>query len=367
MIMENTELDWDSMRMEGDELADQIHSSLPANAQEKKLVQLIMNSPNGTLTKEAACRMERIRHLFTKYFPFTGLILLCGSLPAAYSAAKGAETLKCTGRMYEEPKVRILETTLFLHRIFEHQYYDHNLGRVCDLEKHPGFRAIAKVRLLHARVRSHLKDLPKEVYNLDENGVPINQEDLLGTLHVFSYVVLHGLERLGFKISDKDKDDFMHFWRQVGIWIGVSYKMQSFAQEEANFRKIMERHSFPSNYSKAIVQQLFEKISPPKCSVRQRQAISLYLKTLCWMLDEKLARRLELEYSVYYKYKWYLYILLFKMYLVVDYIYQRFSRNGLSMFPVGEILGDVAATQMKALGVAQPFMFRVVVKPPPFS
>ena len=351
--------DLDSMRRMGDDLADDILSKFPnqPSMQERVLMDSILTQQGreAFLSMEAAIRMERIRHLFSKYFPFTGLILLCGSLPAAYSAAKGAETLKCTGRMYKEPQKRIMETTLFLHYIFENSYLNLNDALLRD---HPGFRAVIQVRLLHARVRRHVKALPKSTYDADINGVPVNQEDMLGTLTTFSFVVLLGLERLGFRLTTQERDDYSFFWSQIGSWMGCRYALKNLNEEEFICWKIRKRHNKPSEYSKEMVRVLFEKMAPPKSRKETIDRARVSLSTFCWMLDNDLASMLELEYSRLSHVKWTLCIYIFQAYRMVSYFYEQVF--GRPIIDLGSLLGKISKDSLHKMDVRKPFMFSIV-------
>ena len=57
--------------------------------------------------------------------------------------------------------------------------------------------------------------------------MPVNQEDLLGTLIVFSLVVIDALEEFGVDVrSEKGKaerDAYVHFWLVVGYLMGIDY------------------------------------------------------------------------------------------------------------------------------------------------
>ena len=377
-LFDLTDEDFDSMRLKGDVLADDLLIQYPnqPEVQERLLADAILMRINineakseskkavaksvvDALSMEDALRMERIRHLFSKYFPFTGLILLCGSLPAAYSAAKGAETLKCTGRMYKEPKKRIMETTLFLHHIFEHTYLNSNNEREYNtfLREHPGFRAILQVRLLHARVRSHVSKLPKNIYDENVNGVPVNQEDLLGTLTTFSFVVLLGLERLGFKITTEQKEDYSFFWNQVGKWMGCQCIANSLSEEESVCWKIRNRHNQPSRYSQKMVRVLFEKMAPPNSTEKYVSNTRISLSTMCWMLDSDLASRLDLEFSRSSYLKWKLCIYVFKAYALFSFCYQQMF--GCPMINMGSLLGELSKKALKDMNIKQPFVFSV--------
>ena len=138
--------------------------------------------------------------------------LFCASLPTAYGAARGARVLAATGRMDGASlDRRVHETAQF----------------VLDVLAEGGFgpdgaalRAIQKVRLLHAAIRVHLREK-----GLGHGEVPINQEDLLGTLFTFSTVVLRSLERLGVAIAPGEAEDYYALWRGVGAMLGVEEEL----------------------------------------------------------------------------------------------------------------------------------------------
>src|SRR3954454_6141105 len=72
-----------------------------------------------------------------------------------------------------------------------------------------GRRAIQKVRLMHGAVRKLAASAPTWKA---EYGLPINQEDLAGTLMSFSWVVMDGLDKLGISLSDSDREAYLHCW-----------------------------------------------------------------------------------------------------------------------------------------------------------
>ena len=61
----------------------------------------------------------------------------------------------------------------------------------------------------------------------DTLGMPINQEDLLGTLIVFTIVALDAIADLGVDLTSqkgtKQRDAYVHFWLVVGHLLGIDY------------------------------------------------------------------------------------------------------------------------------------------------
>ena len=65
-----------------------------------------------------------------------------------------------------------------------------------------GWRAVVRVRLMHAAVRARLSCSAAYEAVAAADGVPINQIDMVVTQLAFSAVVVDGLERLGVDLSD---------------------------------------------------------------------------------------------------------------------------------------------------------------------
>lgn len=148
----------------------------------------------------------------------TGLFL--ASLPMTYSCAKGAEPLVRTARMTSNPKRRILETGQMI------------IDAMSPRALEPGARGYATVRhvrLMHAAVRHTLTN-PESIRPdggpamepWDASlGVPLNQEDLLGCLLAFSVIGLRCVDQVGIKLSDEQREAYVHTWNLVGHQIGV--------------------------------------------------------------------------------------------------------------------------------------------------
>ncbi|MEP7189061.1 MAG: oxygenase MpaB family protein [Roseiflexaceae bacterium] len=138
------------------------------------------------------------------------IMLLLGhyALPACYAARNGVQVLHITGHLSKNPRPRLLETAQF----------------VCDVMAPAGLaaggagiRSAQKVRLTHAAVR-HL--IAQREWK-PEYGLPVNQEDMIGTLLTFSAVILDGLSKMGFSVSTADADAYIHAWNVVGHLSGV--------------------------------------------------------------------------------------------------------------------------------------------------
>ncbi len=135
-------------------------------------------------------KIKRGQQLFETYSLQVACCLFCASLPSSYAAAKGVQVLHTTARLVTDARRRVMETGRFLIDVATVGGLDEN-GK--------GRRAIQHVRLMHAAVRYLImarNELTPGMWHRDW-GMPINQEDLAGTLLAFSYVFSDPMRRLG--------------------------------------------------------------------------------------------------------------------------------------------------------------------------
>lgn len=135
--------------------------------------------------------------------------LTCASLPTCYAAADGANVLALAQRMYGRTRRRIVETAHFVLEVMEPGAFEPQ-GR--------GVRVAQRVRLVHAALRHHLSSHAEYAA---EWGVPINQEDLVGTLMTFSVVVTGALRKLGVAVGAREEEAYLHAWKVVASFLGI--------------------------------------------------------------------------------------------------------------------------------------------------
>ncbi|MBL8950368.1 MAG: DUF2236 domain-containing protein [Myxococcaceae bacterium] len=156
-------------------------------------------------------RLKLAQELFARHGWLVAAGLFASSLPQAYCAAKGARVLMQSQRMSSHVRQRVFETAQFL--------FD-----VCDVGAfEAGGRAVAstlKVRLMHAAIR-HLIAQHPQGWDAAALGVPVNQEDLAGTLMTFSVVILDALPKLGVQLTDAEAEAWLHLWQVTGHLLGV--------------------------------------------------------------------------------------------------------------------------------------------------
>lgn len=175
--------------------------------------------------------------------------LFCGSLPTTYAAARGARVVHESGRMRDDLDRRVHETGVFLLDVLA----PGGLG-----PRGRGLIAATKVRLVHAAVRRHLADRVAD--RLDE--VPINQDDLLGTLMCFSITIVEALRTMGVGVSRGDEHDFFHLWCVVGWLMGIERERLPTNAAEARLvaQRIGAREFARSAHGRELADRLFRRI-----------------------------------------------------------------------------------------------------------
>lgn len=155
-------------------------------------------------------RIERGQKVFmTHAFP-SAMVLLTKSLPEGYAAPNLSKVLRLSDNLSKRPYRRLLGVLQMLV----------NVSAVGGFEA--GGKAIItipKIRLLHAGVRhivrKHLSDYENDY------GVPVNLEDMLGTVMGFSYLIITGLQKLGVGLTDEEAEDFYYLWRVIAQMMGI--------------------------------------------------------------------------------------------------------------------------------------------------
>lgn len=146
--------------------------------------------------------------------------LFCASLPFAYAAAQGVEVLEQVSQLAEHGTVarRIAETGQMLVDISRPGGLD---------DTGVGYRVLRMVRLLHGAIRATLL-APGAVpgvgpaWDVAHLGVPVNQEDLLGTLLSFTTVVFRALDRMGIALTPAQRGAYLQLWGLVGHLLGIT-------------------------------------------------------------------------------------------------------------------------------------------------
>lgn len=155
-------------------------------------------------------RLAKSSAFFVEHGALITLILSTAALVTCYAGSKGSKVLTFSYRMGQNPYHRIAETGQFVLLVMDPDGFE---------AEGQAITTCLKVRLMHAAVRYLVRRTGK--WDEPSLGVPICQEDTLGTLMVFSAGVLEGLRRLGATISEQDAEDYYYGWQVIGRLMGI--------------------------------------------------------------------------------------------------------------------------------------------------
>lgn len=185
------------------------NDDIPSRALPQHVREYFTQSPLPAWADPA--RLALGSELFHRFGPMMMLLLNAYSLPLCYAARKGVQVLARTERLHSNPRRRIVETAQMVVDVM-------SPGGLDPGSRGAGLRSAQKVRLMHATIRHMLGKDPTWAPAL---GLPINQEDLAGTLCTFSVAVLDGLGKLDVALSPAEVDAYMHTWTVVGHVMGL--------------------------------------------------------------------------------------------------------------------------------------------------
>lgn len=271
---------------------------------------------------------------------FSGIIMFsCSSLPICYACKSDAKVLNFTRRFINSAPLRLVDTAQMITNVMSRGGITVNSGQLSGV----GIQSILKVRLIHASVRylilnkrklftgfryeeiipdnfllmniyqggkakrkRHSDDMNK-AWDIEQDGVPINQEATALTLLTFSYIVLRGLKRIGVKLDSQQENAYLHSWNIIGYALGVDEKMllkfDSYASTEVIFNQIMLRSRGYSEDGELLQKSFLETFSsraegtnPFKGALSARRLTRL---TISILLSKESYRALGLKISAY--------------------------------------------------------------------
>ena len=194
----------------------------------------------------------RVGALAYQRFGILGMIVLSAwSLINGYHSSAAVKPLAFTGQLRHNAQRRLAETARFVSEAS--QVDGLRPGR-------PGRDISLRVALIHAHVRSACECSPE--WRTEQWGVPINQADMLGTLLEFSLLMMDGARRLGFHVSQRERNAILSMWRYCGHLSGVDPWLLSHLGSEGETRRIAELIRLvqpgPDEDSLALTRQLLK-------------------------------------------------------------------------------------------------------------
>jgi ER-bound oxygenase mpaB/B'/Rubber oxygenase, catalytic domain len=193
--------------------------------------------------------ISRATDFYKKHQNAIGLLLACYSLPYCYLGENGARVLGFSKRMETDTHNRLKETGLFLKTVLKYDNWMTGLAQ----------NSILKVRLLHAMWRYKLSNSDK--WDMAW-GVPINQEDMIGTNLSFSLLIIRGLKKMGVNISISEEAAYMSLWNDIGHLMGIYPNIDCTTYKLANaYDKSISQSQFKeSEIGKSLTKSLFDSL-----------------------------------------------------------------------------------------------------------
>lgn len=190
--------------------------------------------------------------LFELFGPEVLLTLGSYSLPLAYAAGHGVQVVYRSRRLKDDPIRRLCDTAQMVVNVMQPRGLE---------EGGIGWLATRKVRLIHALVRRRVQSDASNPWRA-EWGLPINQEDQAGTLLSFSIATLHGLRRMGARVTPAEADAYIRTWSVVGRLLGVNPSLLPSSEEEATSLalRIGTRQVRPTPEGRDLTAQLLRSV-----------------------------------------------------------------------------------------------------------
>jgi hypothetical protein len=93
-------------------------------------------------------------------------------------------------------------------------------------------------------------------------GRPINQEDMVYTLLTFSYVVINGFAGMGYRMTDGEREGYIHCWNVVGSLMGIREELlpASYADARELFDAIRKRQHGQSDAGRKLTAALLKAL-----------------------------------------------------------------------------------------------------------
>nr|WP_262918621.1 oxygenase MpaB family protein [Belliella filtrata] len=184
----------------------------------KKYFDAFDTSPDWVEIEKVKLAHDFFRENSSYYLSMLGFY----ALPYCYAFADGAQVLYRSKRITEDIGMRLAETTLFVMDIFKPGNF---------LEHADSLWTVSKVRLIHEFSRYFIKN--KSIGWETSWGIPINQEDMLGTNLAFSLLVIRGFDKLGRFPGKNVLEAVLHYWKIVGFYMGVDIQYWPNTAKEA--------------------------------------------------------------------------------------------------------------------------------------
>jgi hypothetical protein len=136
-------------------------------------------------------------------------VLSFGAMVNCYAQPRPSRVLSLTHRL-NQPHRRLSETSQFVLNLMGPDPFGSGGSFVPTIQK---------TRLIHAAVRHFITRSGE--WDVEADGVPLCQQDMLGALLIFSVQVIEGMRRIGVAVTDREAEDYYYVWRVTGAMLGI--------------------------------------------------------------------------------------------------------------------------------------------------
>ncbi|MEV6440640.1 oxygenase MpaB family protein [Amycolatopsis sp. NPDC051716] len=184
-------------------------------------------------------------------------VLSFGAMVNCYAQPRPSRVLSLTHRL-NQPHRRLSETSQFVLHLMGHNPFGSGGSFVPTIQK---------TRLIHAAVRHFITRSGE--WDIEADGVPLCQQDMLGALLIFSVQVIDGMRRIGISVTDREAEDYYYVWRVTGALLGIPADAmpETLAEAEALNARLVEASYGPSAEGIELTRnllRLYENLVPGK-------------------------------------------------------------------------------------------------------
>jgi ER-bound oxygenase mpaB/B'/Rubber oxygenase, catalytic domain len=183
-------------------------------------------------------------------------VLTFGAMVNCYAQPRASRVLTLTHAL-DQPHRRLSETSQFVMNM---------MGRDAFGSGGAFVPTVQKTRLIHAAVRHFL--IRSGQWDVEADGVPVCQHDMVGALLIFSVLVVEGMRRLGISVTEEEAADYYYVWRVAGTMLGIPVEALPETLEQAReLTAVVETSYGPSPHGVMLTRQLlelFEELFPGK-------------------------------------------------------------------------------------------------------
>ncbi|MEU4744767.1 oxygenase MpaB family protein [Actinosynnema sp. NPDC023658] len=154
-------------------------------------------------------RVARAYEFFVDDGVHVASVLTFGAMVNCYAHARASRALTLTHGL-NQPQRRLSETSQFVMNM---------MGRDAFGSGGSFVPTVQKTRLIHAAVRHFLTASGR--WDVEADGVPICQQDMVGALLIFSVQVIDGMRRIGISVTEQEAQDYYYVWRAAGGMLGI--------------------------------------------------------------------------------------------------------------------------------------------------